>query len=135
MWGLVAQSCPTLCDPTNCSRSGSSNHGIFQARILEWIAVPFSRGYFWPRDKTQASYIADRFFTIWATGKIYKLLYIIVIAVQSLSHFQLFATPWTAVCQIFLSLTISQSLLKFTPIASVMPSSHLILCHSLLHLP
>ena len=39
----VAQSCPTLCDPTNCSPPGSSVHGILQARILEWIAIPFSR--------------------------------------------------------------------------------------------
>ena len=40
----VAQSCPTLCDPMDCSLPGSSVHGIFQARILEWIAIPFSRG-------------------------------------------------------------------------------------------
>ena len=40
---LVTQSCPTLCDPTNCSLPDSSVHGILQARILEWIAVPFSR--------------------------------------------------------------------------------------------
>ena len=45
-------------------------HGILQARILEWIAVPFSRGSSWPRDRTQVSCIAGRFFTIWATGKI-----------------------------------------------------------------
>ena len=37
----VAQSCPTLCDPMDCSLSGSSVHGIFQARVLEWIAFPF----------------------------------------------------------------------------------------------
>ena len=42
--GLVAQSCPTLCDHMNCSLSGSSIHGILQARILEWIAISFSRG-------------------------------------------------------------------------------------------
>ena len=40
----VAQSCPTLCDPMDCSLSGSSIHGIFQARVLEWIAISFSRG-------------------------------------------------------------------------------------------
>ena len=39
----VAQSCPTLCDPMDCSLSGSSIHGIFQARVLEWIAISFSR--------------------------------------------------------------------------------------------
>ena len=40
----VAQSCPTLCDPMNCSLLGSSIHGIFQARVLEWVAISFSRG-------------------------------------------------------------------------------------------
>ena len=56
-------------------------------------------------------------------------------SVQSLSHVQLFATPWTAVHQASLSITNSQSLLKLMSIASVMPSNHLILCHPLLLLP
>ena len=60
----VAQSCPTLCDPMDCSPPGSSVHGIFQASILEWVAIPFSRGTFQPRDQTQVPCIADRFFTI-----------------------------------------------------------------------
>ena len=42
--GEVAQSCPTLCDSVDCSLSGSSVHGILQARILEWVAISFSRG-------------------------------------------------------------------------------------------
>ena len=46
----VAQSCPILCDPMDCSLPGSFVHGILQARILEWIAVPFSRGSSRPRD-------------------------------------------------------------------------------------
>ena len=58
-----------------------------------------------------------------------------VSSVQSLSHVQLFATPWTAACQASLSITNSQSLLKLMPIESVMPSNHLILCHPLLLLP
>ena len=41
---LVTRSCPTLCDPMDCSLPGSSAHGISQARILEWVAIPFSRG-------------------------------------------------------------------------------------------
>ena len=49
---LVAQSCPTLCDPMDCSLPDSSVHGIVQARILEWVAIPFSRGSSWPRDQT-----------------------------------------------------------------------------------
>ena len=46
----VAQSCPTLCDPMDCSPEGSSVHGVLQARILEWVAISFSRGSSRPRD-------------------------------------------------------------------------------------
>ena len=53
----VAQSYPTLCNPMNCSLWGSSIHGIFQARVLEWVAVSFSRGSFQPRDWTRVSSI------------------------------------------------------------------------------
>ena len=48
----VTQSCPTLCDPVDCSPPGSSVHGILQARILEWVAISLSRGYSRPRDRT-----------------------------------------------------------------------------------
>ena len=51
----VAQLCPTLCDPMDCSLPGASVHGILQERILEWVAVPFSRGSSQPRDRTQVS--------------------------------------------------------------------------------
>ena len=47
---LVTQSCPTLFDPMHCSLSGSSIHRLFQARILEWVAISFSRGSSQPRD-------------------------------------------------------------------------------------
>ena len=57
------------------------------------------------------------------------------ITVQSLSRVRLFVNPWTAVCQVSLSITNSQSLLKLMSIESVMPSNHLILCHPLLFLP
>ena len=50
--------------------------GILQARILEWIAIPFSRGYSLPRDRTQVSCIADKFFTIWASREAYVYVYI-----------------------------------------------------------
>ena len=56
------QSCPTLCDPLDCSLPGSSVHGTFQARILEWIAISFSRGSS-PRDRIHVSCIAGSFFT------------------------------------------------------------------------
>ena len=62
------QSCPTHCDCMDCSSLlGSSVHGILQARILEWIAIPFSRGSSGPRDQIWVSCTAGRFFTIWAT--------------------------------------------------------------------
>ena len=66
-WSEVAQSCPTLWDPTDCSLPGSSIHGIFQARILEWVAISFSRRSSGPRDWTRISCIVGRCFTIWAT--------------------------------------------------------------------
>ena len=59
----VAQSCPTLSDPMDCRPPGSSVHGILQARILEWVAIPFSRGSSQPRNQTQVSHVAGRFFT------------------------------------------------------------------------
>ena len=62
----VAQSCPTLCDPMDCSLPGSSVHGIFQARVPEWVAISFSRGSSQPRDWTQVSHIVGRRFTVWA---------------------------------------------------------------------
>ena len=63
----VTQSSPTLCNPMDYSPPGSSAHGICQARILEWIATPFSRGSSQPRDRTQVSHVAGGFFTTWAT--------------------------------------------------------------------
>ena len=63
---LVAQSCPILCDPMDCSPPGSSVHGLLQARILQWVALPFSRGSSWLRDQTCVFYVAGRFFTAWA---------------------------------------------------------------------
>ena len=60
----VAQSCPTLCDPMDCSLPGSSVHGIFQAIVLEWIAISFSRGSSRPRDQTRVSRMVDRHFIV-----------------------------------------------------------------------
>ena len=58
----VTQSCLTLCNPMDCSPPGSSVHGILQARILEWVAIPFSRGSSWHRDRICVSCIAGGFF-------------------------------------------------------------------------
>ena len=64
---LVTQPWLTLYDPMDCSPPGSSVQGISQARILEWVAIFFSRGSSWPRDRTQVSWIAGGFFNIWTT--------------------------------------------------------------------
>ena len=62
-------SCPTLCNPMDCSPPGSFVHGIHQARTLEWVAMPSSRGSSWPRDWICVSCIAGRFFTTEPLGK------------------------------------------------------------------
>ena len=64
---IVAHSCPILWDPMDCIPPGSSVHGILQTRILEWVAIPFSRGSSQLRDWTRVSCIAGGFFAIWAT--------------------------------------------------------------------
>ena len=64
---LVSQSCLTLCDPMDCSPPGSFVHGILQARILEWVAIPSCRGSSWPRDWTHVSCIGGRMLYHWAT--------------------------------------------------------------------
>ena len=69
-WNEVAQSCPALCDPMDCSLLGSSVHGIFQTRVLEWVAISFSRGSSRPRDWTRVSHIVDKRFTIWTTREV-----------------------------------------------------------------
>ena len=66
---LIAQLCLTLCDPRDCSPPGFSVHGILQARILEWTAIPFSRGTSQHKYQTLVSYLVGRFFTILTTGK------------------------------------------------------------------
>ena len=86
----VSQSCPTLCDPMGCSLPGFSIHGIFQARVLEWLAISFSRGSSRPRDWTQVSRIGGRRFNLWATRKAHGSKW-----VKSLSRVWLCATPWT----------------------------------------
>ena len=70
---LVSKSCLTLCDPMDCSLRGSSVHGIFQARILEWVAMPSSRGSFWPRDWTQVSCIGRPILYCWAIREAFSL--------------------------------------------------------------
>ena len=65
--GAKLLGCIQLCNPMDCSLPGSSVHGILQARILEWVVISFSRGSSQGRDWTRVSWIAGRFFTVWAT--------------------------------------------------------------------
>ena len=67
---LVILSCLTLCNPMDYSPPGSSVHGILQARILEWIAIPFSRGSSWPRGWNRISCTASGIFTIGGTREV-----------------------------------------------------------------
>ena len=63
---VLTQLYPTLCDPMKCGQPGSSVHGISQARILEWVAVSYSRGTFQPRDQTRISYSCRQILYLWA---------------------------------------------------------------------
>ena len=96
---VMSDSCGTM----DCSPPGSSVHGIFQARILEWVAISFSRGSSQPRDHTWVSSFGrwGFFTTVWE-APIDK-----TVVVQLLSRVWLFVTPWTAACQASLSFTIS----------------------------
>ena len=84
----VAQSCPTLCNPVDYSLPGFSVHGIFQARVLDWVAISFSTGSSRPGDGTWVSRIIGRCFTIWATreviGAMFKNASLISLSVFSL---------------------------------------------------
>ena len=108
----IAQSCPTLSDPMDCSLPGSSVHGIFQARVLEWGAIAFSE--FYPHHNpmswiwTWSVFKALRELTklpIWT--KLSDMLVYILVVVQALNRVWLFVTPLTAECQVPPSPTIS----------------------------
>ena len=89
-----AQSCLTLCDPMDCSPPGSSVHEIFQTRILEWVAISFSRGSSQPRHQTQVSCITGRFFTDWATREALYFMYSSVYLLIPNSQIILFPLPF-----------------------------------------
>ena len=73
---MCAQSCPILCNPMNQSLPGSSVHGTFQAKILEWVAIPFTRGSSQPRDWTQVFCIGRQILYHWATWKALPIVFI-----------------------------------------------------------
>ena len=90
---VCAQLYLTLCDPMDCSPPGSFVHGILQTRILEWIAMPSSRGSSWSRGQTHISYV-------FCTGWVGSLSLVPLgksqsESVKSLIHVQLFVTPWS----------------------------------------
>ena len=153
---LVTQSCRTLCDPMDYSPSSSvrgnspgrntgvgchtllqgifptqgSNPGLLHCR---WILYCLSH------QGSPCMYVHIMYYNTYNNmpilHKIIKILYNKIRSDQSLSHVWLFATPWIAAGQASLSITNSRSSPKLTSIESVMPSSHLILCHPLLLLP
>ena len=81
-----------LCNPMDCSSPGPSVHGILQARMLEWVAIPFSRGSSWPRDRTWVFCIAGRFLTVWAHMYMYVYRHALCIYIYSLK-ISLLQTP------------------------------------------
>ena len=80
---LVTQSCLTLCDHMDYSLPGSSVRGILQARILEWVAISFTRGSSRPRLHTWVSCIAGSFFTVWATREAQKYIQCVKTVIHS----------------------------------------------------
>ena len=116
----------------DCSPPGSSVHGIFQARIPEWVALSSSRGSSKHRDLNTMSLRSPILETTSAAGKLLTGGSVQFSSIQSLSCVWLFATPWTAACQTSLSITNSWSLLKLmsmswwchpTILSSVVPPS------------
>ena len=82
------QSCPTLCDPMDCRPPSSSVHEILQARILDWVVMPFSGQSSWPRDQTHVSCTADRFLPLGPSGEPVNSLYWIPLHFVVFVHFK-----------------------------------------------
>ena len=87
----VTKSCPTLCDPMDPTPPGSSVHGIFQARTLQWVAISFSKGSSLPRDWTRMSFLTGGFFALEPPRKTYGML---------LSHKRNEIMPFAATCKV-----------------------------------
>ena len=120
------------CDPMGCSLPGYSVHGISQARILEWVAISFSRWSSPPRDQTCVSCISRQILYHWANWEAHFPTS--VSSVQSLSRVRL-CNPMNCSCQASLSITNSRSSLKLMSLKLVMPSNHLILCRPFFSCP
>ena len=137
----VAQSYVALCNPMVCSLPGSSVCELYQARVLEWVAISFSRASSQLGDRTQVSRIKGRHFTLWATREAHRdvdVRFLLPGASDFESNSSVQSCP--TLCdpmdhQASLSFTNSQSLLRLMSIESVMPSNHLIFYCSVLLLP
>ena len=105
---VCAQSCQTLCNSMGCSPPGSSVHGILQARILEWVAISFSRGSSWPRDGTGSPGLEGGFFTVWATRE--ALLHIHKYKIFLLIRY----SPWCVYIYIYFALSIKGLIFRVT---------------------
>ena len=125
---LHGQLCPALYDCMDCSPQGSSVHGIFQARILEWVAISYSTWSSQPKYQTCISGVSCIFRWILYHRAIWEASVIKVVVVQSLVS----SSSWSHGLQASLSLAISWGLLKLMSIESAMPTNHLTICHLLL---
>ena len=116
---LFAQSCPTLCNPIDCSPPDFPVHRISQAKILEWVAISFSRGSFRSRDHTCISCTAGGFFTTEPPGKPMYLSVSMKVKVKFLSRVRLFATmdcslPGSSVHEIFQAIVLEWIAISFS---------------------
>ena len=121
----MAQSCPTLCDPVDCSPQSSSVHGILQARILEWLAIPFSSRSSQPRNQTWISCMQADSLPSEPPGKLYFYFFAIIVikhyviktylwAGTYLKSFPFLSPSKPSLCLQFLSLSFSQHLAHHT---------------------
>ena len=105
---LVTQSCLTLCNLMDCSPPGSSVHGILQAKILEWVAIPFSTEFPDPGIKPRSPTLQADSLLSEPPGKLTCSLLLLLILLSRFSCVQLLATPWTAAPQAPLSMGFSR---------------------------
>ena len=127
-----------LCYPMDCSPPGSSVSGILQARILERVAIPFSRGSSQPRDRTCVTCTAGRFFTIWATRKALLCLHVFLITPHRHLSFCYFAFGFICFCSFRLGMSFpfisksAHSFVKTVQILSPPEEREVFLCHTFL---
>ena len=130
---VFSQSRLTLCDPMDYSPPGSSAYGVIQTRILEWVAISFSRGSSLGLNQGLL-HCRQVLYYLSHQGRP-KYIHPHFSSVQPLIRVRFFATPWTAARQASLSITNSRSPPKPMSTELMMPSNHLILCRPLLLLP